>query len=64
MMNEYFFAENDMDKTVSGKENWKKYAHYPVFILGDSGVCKYIKAKRYSAQEILDGMYNIYLSEC
>ena len=40
-----------------------KYAHYPVFILGDSGVAKFIKAKRYSSQEILDGMYKIFLQE-
>ena len=40
-----------------------KFAHYPVFILGDSGVAKYIKARRYSSQEILDGMYKIFLQE-
>ena len=40
-----------------------KYAHYPVFILGDSGVAKFIKARRYSSQEILDGMYKIFLQE-
>ena len=48
------------DKQISGKS---QYAHYPVFILGDSGVAKWIKAKRYSAQEILDGMYNVYRQE-
>lgn len=41
-----------------------KYAHYPVFILGDSGVSKSIRARRYSAQEILDGLYNVYRQEC
>ena len=40
-----------------------KYAHYPVFILGDSGVSKSIRARRYSAQEILDGLYNVYRQE-
>ena len=40
-----------------------KYAHYPVFILGDSGVAKFIKAKKYSAEEILNGMYKVYLQE-
>ena len=40
-----------------------KYAHYPVFILGDSGVAKFIKARKYSSQEILDGMYKIFLQE-
>lgn len=41
-----------------------KYAHYPVFILGDSGVSKSIRARRYSVQEILDGLYNVYRQEC
>lgn len=39
------------------------YAHYPVFILGDSGVAKYIKARRYSKDQILDGMYKVFLQE-
>lgn len=57
MLHEFFFAENSRDP------KGKAYAHYPVFILGDSGVCKYIKAKRYTASEIIDGMFNIYVSE-
>lgn len=48
------------DKQINSSS---KYAHYPVFILGDSGVAKFIKAKRYSSQEILDGMYKIFLQE-
>ena len=40
-----------------------QYAYYPVFILGDSGVSKYIKAKRYSFEEILEGLYNVYRQE-
>lgn len=40
-----------------------QYAYYPIFILGDSGVSKFIKAKRYSAQEILDGLYDVYRQE-
>ena len=48
------------DKQINSSS---KYAHYPVFILGDSGVAKYIKARRYSSKEILDGMYNIFLQE-
>lgn len=48
------------DKQIS---KGSQYAHYPVFILGDSGVAKFIKAKRYSSQEILDGMYKVYLQE-
>ena len=48
------------DKQISPKS---QYAHYPVFILGDSGVAKWVRAKRYSSQEILDGMYNVYRQE-
>lgn len=53
---EMYFSDSQISKG-------SKYAHYPVFILGDSGVAKFIKAKRYSSQEILDGMYKIFLQE-
>lgn len=55
MLNEYF-----SEKQINPNS---QYAWYPVFILGDSGVAKFIKAKRYSGQEILDGMYNVYIQE-
>lgn len=53
---EMYFSDSQISKG-------SKYAHYPVFILGDSGVAKYIKARRYSSKEILDGMYKIFLQE-
>lgn len=49
------------DKQISPNS---EYAHYPVFILGDSGVQKNIRAKRYSSKEVLNGLYNVYRSEC
>ena len=55
MMAEYF-SERQLSPN-------SQYAYYPVFILGDSGVSKFIKAKRYSAQEILDGLYDVYRQE-
>lgn len=55
MLNEYF-----SERQISPNS---QYAWYPVFILGDSGVSKFIKAKRYGGQEILDGMYNVYIQE-
>lgn len=55
MMAEYF---SERQKSPNSR-----YAYYPVFILGDSGVSKFIKAKRYSAQEILDGLYDVYRQE-
>ena len=55
MMAEYF---SERQKSANSQ-----YAYYPVFILGDSGVSKFIKAKRYSAQEILDGLYDVYRQE-
>lgn len=48
------------DRQISSRS---EYAHYPVFILGDSGVAKFIKAKRYSEEEILEGMYKVFLQE-
>ena len=53
----FSFGENTTDS-----EN-HAYAHYPTFVLGDSGVRKYIKAKVYSEEEIVEGLYNIYKSE-
>lgn len=38
-------------------------ALYPVFILGNSGVSKYIRQKRYTEDEIVDGFYDVYLQE-
>lgn len=55
MMAEYF-SERQLSPN-------SQYAYYPVFILGDSGVSKFIKAKRYSAKEILDGLYDVYRQE-
>lgn len=55
LLNEYF-----SEKQISPNS---QYAWYPVFILGDSGVAKFIKAKRYGGQEILDGLYNVYIQE-
>lgn len=55
MMAEYFSERQESPNS--------QYAYYPVFILGDSGVSKFIKAKRYSAQEILDGLYDVYRQE-
>lgn len=55
MMAEYF-SERQLSPN-------SQYAYYPVFILGDSGVSKFIKAKRYSVQEILDGLYDVYRQE-
>lgn len=55
LMNEYFG-----EKQISPKS---QYAWYPVFILGDSGVAKFIKAKRYSFDEIVDGLYDTYVQE-
>lgn len=50
LINEYFAESKD-------------YAWYPVFILGDSGASKWIRAKRYSSDQIVSGLYNVYLQE-
>lgn len=50
MVNEYFSETKD-------------YAWYPVFVLGDSGASKWIRAKRYSSQDIIDGLYDVFLQE-
>jgi hypothetical protein len=48
------------DKQISSNA---ETALYPVFILGDSGVSKYIRAKMYGAKDILDGMYKVWRQE-
>lgn len=50
LINEYFSESKD-------------YGWYPVFILGDSGASKWIRAKRYSSDQIIDGLYKVYLQE-
>lgn len=40
-----------------------EYAYYPTFILGDSGVSKFIKAKRYTIEEMKEGFYAVYRQE-
>lgn len=51
-----FFSDRQLSKKADT-------ALYPVFILGDSGVSKFIRAKRYNAEELLDGFYNVYRQE-
>lgn len=51
MINEYF-SENS------------QYGWYPVFVLGDSGSSKWIKAKRYNETTIIEELYNVYRQEC
>lgn len=39
------------------------YSYYPVFIEGDAGQCKFIKAKRYNTDEAVKRLLDIYRSE-
>jgi len=57
-------GENESWKYVSNK--WQKasrndYAYYHTFVLGDSGISKFIKARRYGSQEIIDGLYDVFI---
>lgn len=61
-----YFAARQLAR--GSEDKWKQdYAEYPVFILGDSGVAKFIKAKRYdsytSTDTLLDGLYDVYRQE-
>lgn len=61
-----YFAQRQLN---SGADDaWRRdYAEYPIFILGDSGVAKFIKAKRYdsydSTDKLLGGFYDVYRQE-
>ena len=39
------------------------YAEFQVFVLGDSGVAKFLKARRYSKEEIREDFYALYKQE-
>ena len=41
----------------------RKFANYPLFILGDSGVARFIKAPRYSKQEVIDHLFEVFEQE-
>lgn len=58
-----FSGYDSSNKTVWIKGIKDDYGYFPVFILGDSGVSKYIRARRYSENEILEGLYNVYKQE-
>ena len=53
-------TEYRADKETSSNSNTAKY---PVFVLGDSGVSKYIRARRYNSEELIDGFYDVYRQE-
>lgn len=57
---QFYFADKQQNK------NKGTTALYPVFILGDSGVQKFVRARRYASnefQELLDGYVNVYRQE-
>ena len=62
-----YFAQRQLNRN-NNDEPWRKdYAEYPIFILGDSGVAKFIRAKRYdsydSTDKLLGGFYDVYKQE-
>ena len=52
-----------VDKNNKIVKTGRTVANYPVFILGDSGCAKYITARRYSKNEIIEEMYNVFQQE-
>lgn len=53
-------TEYRADKETNNKADT---ANYPVFVLGDSGVSKFIKARRYNTDELINGFYDVYKQE-
>lgn len=41
----------------------RDYSYYPVFILGDSGVARFVKAPRYSKEDIIEHYYTVFEQE-
>lgn len=58
MVSQFLFDQTHM-KDKAGNV----FTTYPVFVLGDSGVCKTIVSKRYSINDIVEEMYNLYKSD-
>ena len=41
----------------------RSYSYYPVFILGDSGVARFIKAPRYSSEDVVEHYFTVFEQE-
>ena len=64
----YMINGEDQKYKYTIRTRWKEserndYAFYNMFVLGDSGISKFIKAKRYGIDEIVEMMYTVYLQE-
>lgn len=53
-----------MYASTEGSNYDNQFAWYPVFVLGDSGSFRWIKAPKYKISDIIDGMYEVFLQEC
>ena len=53
-----------MYASTTGNAYDNAFAWYPVFVLGDSGSYRWIKAPKYSIKAIVDGMYQVFEQEC
>ena len=64
----YMINGEDQKYKYTIRTRWKEserndYAFYNMFVLGDSGISKFIKARRYGIDEIVEMMYTVYLQE-
>ena len=53
-----------MYASTQGSNYDNQFAWYPVFVLGDSGSYRWIKAPKYSLKNVVDGMYEVFVQEC
>lgn len=53
-----------MYSSTEGAAYDNAYAWYPVFVLGDSGSYRWIKAPKYSIKTVIDGMFQVFKQEC
>ena len=45
------------------KETRNDYADYHMFVLGDSGISKFIRAPKYRGEEVIELMYDVFVQE-
>lgn len=59
----YYLNGSPKSYTSNGEEYRKDYAYIPSFITGDTNALRCIRTLHYGEKEIIDGLYNLYLSD-
>ena len=61
--NKVMVSQHRREGVVWIEQTRDDYAFYHTFVLGDSGISKFMKARRYGSVEILENMYDVVIQE-